>query len=93
MPRSSYAISWTEGDGTRHAGKLQLGRLHLLLSGNRAGRVAVPLDEISSVDYGRGKLILARKSGLPIRIQSLDAPGALLELAGQLASSVALAKT
>jgi hypothetical protein len=89
MRRSSYAISWTEGNGLRHAGKLQLSRLHLLLSGNRAGRVAVPLDEINSVSYGRGKLILVRKSGPPIRIESLDAPGALLELAGQLASSVA----
>lgn len=79
---------WNEGDGPRHAGKLALGRLHLLLSGNGAGRVAVPLDEIRSVDYCGGKLTLARRSGPLIRIGSLDAPGALLEFAGQLASSV-----
>jgi hypothetical protein len=88
MRRSSYAIWWNEGEGPRHAGKLQLGPLHVLLSGNGAGRVAIPLAEISSVDYGRGKLTLAQRSGRSIRIGSLDAPGALLELAGQLASSV-----
>lgn len=88
MFRSSYAIWWNEAHGPRHAGKLQLGPFHVLLSGNGAGQVAIPLDEISSVDYGRGKLTLARRSGKSIRIGSLDAPGALLEVAGQLASSV-----
>lgn len=80
MRQRSYAIWWTLGEGNRHAGKIEVGRLHLLLSGNGIGRLAVPLNEINSVDYASGKLIVRRRYGAPIRIGSLDAPGALLEL-------------
>jgi len=80
MRRRSYAIWWTEGDGPRHAGKLELGVLHALLSGNGDGRLAVPLEEIDSIDYVGGELNLGRRWRTPIRIGSLDAPGALLEL-------------
>jgi hypothetical protein len=84
-PRS-YAVWWQEGDGRRHAGKLQLGRLHLLLSGNGSGRVAVPLDHIVAVDYRRGELHLRRRVGAEIRIGNLDGPGVLLELSDLLAA-------
>ncbi len=80
MRRRSYAVWWNEGEGPRHAGKLELGPLHLLLSGNGSGRVAVPFDEIASLDYARGALHVSRRAGAPLRIGSLDAPGALLEL-------------
>jgi len=80
MLRRSYAVWWNEGEGPRHAGKLELGPLHALLSGNGSGRVAVPFDEIASIDYSRGELRLNRRQGAPLRIGSLDAPGALLEL-------------
>src|SRR6266545_2924862 len=84
--RPTYAIYWSEGEGPRHVGKLELGRLHALLSG--AGRrVALPLDELAEVEYVRGKLLLHRRRGAPITIGNLDAPGALFELAGRLASS------
>jgi hypothetical protein len=87
MRRRSYAIWWNEGDGQRHAGKLEVGKLHLLLSGNGAGRVAVPLDEIGTIDHARGEVVLRRRcGGEPIRIGSLDAPGALRELASLLVS-------
>jgi len=87
MRRRSYAIWWNEGDGPRHAGKLEVGRLHLLLSGNGAGRLAMPLGEIGSIDHTRGELVLRRRlGGEPIRIGSLDAPGALRELANLLVS-------
>jgi hypothetical protein len=81
MRRRSYAVWWNEADSTRHAGKLEIGPLHVLLAGNRSGRLAVPLDELVSVEYRRGELRLTRRRGQPIQIGSLDAPGALLELA------------
>jgi hypothetical protein len=60
MHHGTYAVWWQEVEGLRHAGKLQLGSLHLLLSANDAGSVAVPLDEIVSVDYRRGELRVER---------------------------------
>jgi len=84
MRRSSYAVWWNEGNGPRHVGKLEIARLHALLSGNGSGRLAVPLDQIVSVDYVRGEVLLARNGGTIVRIGSLDAPGALRELANRL---------
>lgn len=88
MRRRTYAVCWNEGDGPRHAGKLEVGPLHVLLSGNGAGRVAVSLDELTSVDYAGGELTLRRRRGAPIRIGSLDALGALLELTDVLTQAV-----
>jgi hypothetical protein len=92
MRRRSYAVWWNEGDGPRHAGKLELAPLHALLSGNGSGRLAVPLDEITSVEYARGEVHVRRNVGSMLRIGSLDAPGALFELARRLVSSVPLAR-
>jgi hypothetical protein len=78
-------VWWQEGDGPRRAGKLQLGRLHLLL-GNASGRTAVPLDEIVSVEYVRGELEIERRHGTLLRIGNLDGVGALLELGNALAA-------
>jgi hypothetical protein len=85
MSRRSYAIWWNEGNGPRHAGKLELGGLHMLLSGNGAGRLAVPLEEITAADYASGELAIRRREGPPIRIGSLDALGALRDVADALA--------
>jgi hypothetical protein len=86
MRQSTYAIWWQEDNGPRHAGKLQLGSLHLLLSGNGSGRVAVPLDEIVEVDYRRGLLHIQRLHGGELCIGNLDGPGVLLELSDALAA-------
>jgi len=86
MRRRSYAVYWNEGDGPRHAGKLELGPLHALLSGNGSGRLALPLDEIEGVDYARGRLRIRRRAATTVTIGSLDAPGALLELASHLST-------
>jgi len=86
MRPKTYAVWWQEREGPRHAGKLQLGSLHLLLSGNGAGRVAVPLDEIVGVEYRRGELHLERRQGADLRIGNLDGPGVLLELSDALAA-------
>jgi hypothetical protein len=85
MRHGSYAVWWQEGDGPRRAGKLQLGRLHLLL-GNASGRTAVPLDEIVSVEYARGELEIERRHGTLLRIGNLDGIGALHELGNALAA-------
>jgi hypothetical protein len=83
--RGTYAVWWQESDGKRHAGKLQLGSLHLLLSGNGSGAMALPLDEIVSVQYRRGELHIERRNEGDLRIGNLDGPGALLELSDALA--------
>ncbi len=86
MSGTGYAVWWQEGDAPRHAGKLLLGRLHILLSGNGSGRLAVPLDEIVAVDYRRGELEIERRTGPVVRIGNLDGPGVLLELSDALAA-------
>ena len=85
MNRRIYAVWWQEGERPRHAGKLELGRLHLLLGGNGGGRLAVPLDEIASVEYRRGELLVTRRNDERVRIGNLDGPGVLLELSDALA--------
>jgi hypothetical protein len=86
MRRRSYAVWWKEGDGPRQAGKLELGPLHALLSGNGNGRLAIPLDRITAVGYARGEVVVGRRGQATLRIGSLDAPGALREFAERLAS-------
>jgi hypothetical protein len=88
MRRSSYAVWWNEGKGPRHVGKLEVAPLHALLSGNGAGRLAVPLDDITSVENRRGEVHITRRAAATLRIGSLDAPGALRELANRLAASI-----
>ena len=89
--RRTYAVWWNEGDGARHAGKLELGRLHALLSGNGRGRLAVPLDEITAVRYASDELLVHRRADPSLRIGSLDGPGALREFATGLAVLAAVA--
>lgn len=86
MRRSSYAVWWNEGNGPRHVGKLEIARLHALFSGNGSERLAVPLDDITSVEYRRGEVHVSGRGTKSLRIGSLDAPGALLELANSLVS-------
>jgi hypothetical protein len=85
MRQSTYAVWWQEAGGPRHAGKLRLGRLHLLLSGKASARLAVPLEEVVSVDYRRGELHIERRGCRDLRIGNLDGPGVLLELGNALA--------
>jgi hypothetical protein len=81
---SSYAIWWTEADGPRRAGKLELGPGQVVLSGGGCGPVAHAVDDIESVDYHGGELTLELRPGRLLRIGSLDAPGALREVASYL---------
>jgi len=84
MRHRSYAIWWDDGKGPRRAGKLELGPLHALLSGNGHSRLALPLDQIAGVECARGEVLVHREGESIIRIGSLDAPGALRELASRL---------
>ena len=84
MSPQTYAIWWDEGKGSRRAGKLEFGPLHALLSGNGHSRLAVPLDRIAGVELYRGEVLVHRTGEPTLRIGSLDAPGALRELAGRL---------
>jgi hypothetical protein len=86
MSHSTYAVWWQETKGPRHAGKLQLGSLHLLLSSKDEASVALPLDEIVSVEYRRGELRVERRRGRDLLIGNLDGPGVLLELSDALAA-------
>jgi hypothetical protein len=86
MRRSSYAVWWNEGNGPRNVGKLEIARLHALFSGSESRKLAVPLDDITGVEYGRGEVRIDRREAAPLRIGSLDAPGVLLELAHTLGS-------
>jgi hypothetical protein len=86
MRRTSYAVWWREGDGARYVGKLEVARLHALFSGKESRRLAVPLDQIRSVEYGRDEVRVERRTQSTVRIGNLDAPGALRELANVLAS-------
>lgn len=88
MRRGSYAVWWKEDTGARHVGKLEIGRLHALLSGNGSRRLAVPLEEITAVENRRGEVRIDRRASTPIIIGSLDAPGVLLELTNRLATSL-----
>ena len=88
MRRGSYAVWWKEGDGPRHVGKLEVARLHALLSGGCSRRVAVPLDQITAVEWQRGEVLVTRKGAPALQIGSLDAPGALREVANCLVPSV-----
>jgi hypothetical protein len=86
MRRSSYAVWWNEGNGPRNVGKLEIRRLHALFSGSESRKLAVPLDDITGVEYRRGEVRIDRRVAAPLRIGSLDAPGVLLELAHTLGS-------
>jgi hypothetical protein len=86
--RSSYAVWWKEGSGTRHVGKLEIARLHALLSGNGSRRLAVALDDITAIENRRGEVRIDRRTATPLLIGSLDAPGVLLELTSRLADSI-----
>jgi hypothetical protein len=86
MRASTYAVWWQEGDEPKFAGKLQVGPLHLLLSANGSARLALPLDQIVSVEYRRGELEIESRGHSLIRIGNLDGPGVLLELSDALAA-------
>ena len=90
MKRHEYAVWWDDGAG-RHAGRLELCRLHVRFCGNGNGELAQPFDAISAIEYSHGELVIHTYEHTSLRVGSLDAPGALRECATRLAAHVATA--
>jgi hypothetical protein len=82
MATKSYAIWWTEGEGPRRAGKLELGSSYAFLAGRDSDRIS--LEDIESLEYRHGEINLRFGSERLLHIGSLDAPGALREAARRL---------
>jgi hypothetical protein len=83
---SSYAISWS-ANGDRCTGRLEICDLMFVLTGSSNGcraTEAIPFEEIDSVRVTRGQLFVTTRGGTSVSIRSLDAPGALRELADRL---------
>lgn len=90
----TYAVYWNESDGSRFAGRISLGASAAELEGTGDGRRVrrlIAFEEITSVRYQRGRLHLWRRNGAPLRLGSVDRPGALRELAERLKSRLAVA--
>jgi hypothetical protein len=88
MHRRSYAVWWEDGDGARRTGRLEIGPLHALFSGNGNGSLALALDQITGIEYSRGRALVHRNGGATLNIGNLDAPGALCECANRLARAL-----
>ena len=91
----TYAVFWNEPDGGRFSGRISLADSSADLEGGandgRRTRRRITFDDIASVRYERGRLHVWRRSGAPLRLGSVDRPGALHELAERLQSRVAAA--
>ena len=91
----TYAVSWNELDGARFAGRISLNSAFAELEGGasdgRRTRRRIRFDEIASVRYERGRLHVWRRCGAPLRLGSVDRPGALRELGERLQARVGAA--
>ena len=89
----TYAVYWNDLEGARFAGRLSLNASCAELEGGAAdGRQTVrriAFDDMASVRYERGWLHVWRRSGAPLRLGSVDRPGALRELSERLQSRLA----
>jgi hypothetical protein len=91
MGSPSYAMSWWVGDGPRLAGRVAVEpeAVALFATVPSAPTLRVRFAEIVRVALERGVLELVRHVGPPLRIGSLDRPGALRELAERLSEQAA----
>ena len=94
-PRHEYAVVWRTGDGPTSSGRLELGDDDLVLYGSgETDRLRIGLDELSSVEIGRGtaeringekSLVLERHSCERVLVAALGGVGLLGELTDLLA--------
>jgi hypothetical protein len=90
-----YAVVWRTGDGPTSSGRLELGADELVLQGSGEPEgFRIPLDELSSVEIGRGagdringekSLVLERHSCERVLVAALAGVGLLGELTDLLA--------
>ena len=89
-----YAVVWRSGDGPTSCGRLEVGDEELVLRGSaEAEELRIGLDELSSVEVGRGKgeringnrsLVLERPSCEPVLVAALGVLGGAAGLVGEL---------
>jgi hypothetical protein len=88
----TYAVYWTEPDGSRFAGSFSLGAAFALLEGGagdgRRTRRRIDFGDILGLRYDRGRLHIWSRDAGPVRLGSVDGPGALGELASYLQARV-----
>lgn len=88
---STYAVMWDGTNGTRCAGRVALDGASVIFSGGSNGSDRtewISFREIEEVSVYRGRLRLMRRDAPSLWIRSLDAPGALRELAERIALAV-----
>jgi len=94
--QETYAVTWHNGDGTPHAGRLELARDGLVLANGSALDV-VEYGELRHVYVGRSAadriggratLVLERRTGDPIRVAGIGEAGIVSELAEHLSSQI-----
>lgn len=97
--QSSYAITWREATGAQYSGILELKTGYLRLEGGNStngGARHVPYSELEAIGMarqdseridGRQTLLIERRNGGILRIAAIGAPGALAEVAEQLAAA------
>jgi hypothetical protein len=80
---------WWVGAGPRTAGRVEVAEDSVALASTSAeGRTErIAFADVVRVRLDRGELHVARRDGWAVRIGSLDAPGALRELAELLADA------
>jgi hypothetical protein len=90
--QQSYAVYWNEGNGARYAGRLDLEPGYALLAGRaRHGArrlLRVFFADIASIQYASGRIRVERRAEPTLEIGSVDAPGALYEMADRLQASL-----
>jgi hypothetical protein len=89
---STYAVCWNGEQGNRCAGRLHVDARNIVLIGGSNGSCVhetIPRPEISGIEVKGGRLNILRRDGRSLSIGSVDAPGALRELAERLAVSAA----
>jgi len=92
MPFLTYAVSWSTPAGAPCVGCLGLGARVLSLTGISKGKPVeqkIAFDEIDDVRLESGLLQVTERDGRLLAIRSLDAPGALRELAERLVTIAA----
>jgi len=93
MRAPSYAVYWNEGTGPRYAGRVEMRSTCAELSGaavyGRRSLQRILFDDIAAIAYANGRLRIDRRDGGELEIGSVDAPGALRELADRLVAATA----
>jgi hypothetical protein len=89
MAPASYAMVWWIGEGPRNAGRVEIDAESVSFSATTPAPVVerVRFRDVARVLLDRNVLHLERQAEPPLRVGSLDTPGALRELADVLSDA------